>query len=444
MDDDDDRGPAPTGFVGGAIPEAARRAATPQAVREWMEQVSQQLARDERRQRDEARETIKRQELRRRRPTTRSQTAATAAQPDEGDQCRICFSGVDEGKLIAPCKCDGTQRYVHEECLRKWQRTCAGLCEEPAPPRYRAGVRNAIQRKFISTQVRARGRPSTAASAARGDLAPPAEPWSSRGWRFTKWFLRHTATFVVALLGTAAGMARPIVLIAPMVGIVVYWFCAIRIVHRGDGRVAIIRNGRPFRGVRAGRLLISRHIEHGVFGNSVVLLTEHDHRRGSFGLVINKREFRGVVELDERRDDLRGFFVGRGGPVDTREAVTMLYRAHLGPPPGMAHGPVVGDLPEGVRGCSFVDGGFDGGRHVARRGRGGGRAARERGAAARRHLRDGLRGLGPQPIGWRGARGRVAPRRRGGGLDLPDIDDRADLWAQLTREAEEQAAPGAR
>ena len=93
MDDDDDRGPAPTGFVGGAIPEGARRAATPQAVREWVEQVSQQLARDERRQRDEARETIKRQELRRRRPTTRSQTAATAAQPEEGDQCRICFSG---------------------------------------------------------------------------------------------------------------------------------------------------------------------------------------------------------------------------------------------------------------------------------------------------------------------------------------------------------------
>ena len=27
---------------------------------------------------------------------------------------------------------------------------------------------------------------------------------------------------------------------------------------------------------------------------------------------------------------------------------------------------------------------------------------------------------------------------------FPDIDDRADLWAQLTREAEEQAAPGAR
>ena len=50
--DDDDRGPAPTGFVGGAIPEAARRAATPRAVREWVVQVSQQLARDERRQQE--------------------------------------------------------------------------------------------------------------------------------------------------------------------------------------------------------------------------------------------------------------------------------------------------------------------------------------------------------------------------------------------------------
>ena len=124
MDDDDPWDE--DDFVGGAIPEAARRAATPQAVREWVEQVSQQLARDERRQRDEARETIRRQELRRRRPATRSQTAEIAAQPEEGDQCRICFSGAEDGKLIAPCKCAGTQRYVHEECLRKWQRTCAG------------------------------------------------------------------------------------------------------------------------------------------------------------------------------------------------------------------------------------------------------------------------------------------------------------------------------
>ena len=280
---------------------------------------------------------------------------------------------------------------------------------------------------------------------ARFDLAPPAEPYSSRIWRFAKWFLRHTATFVVALLGTAAGMARPIVLIAPMVGIVVYWFCAIRIVHRGDGRVAIIRNGRPFRGVRAGRLLISRHIEHGVFGNSVVLLTEHDHRRGSFGLVLNKREFRGVVELDERRDDLRGFFVGRGGPVETREAVTMLYRAHLGPtPPHIAQitVPVVGDLPDGVRGCTFVDGGYGDMWRDADAAAG---VLRENGA----QTKDAIFVTGY--AGW--GRNQLDGEVRAGAWRLvdadadwifPDIDDRADLWAQLTREAEEQAAPGAR
>jgi len=42
--------------------------------------------------------------------------------------CRICFSGVgddrDEGQqLVSPCKCEGTQKYVHLECLRRWQRS---------------------------------------------------------------------------------------------------------------------------------------------------------------------------------------------------------------------------------------------------------------------------------------------------------------------------------
>mgnify|MGYP002002226613 FL=1 len=209
--------------------------------------------------------------------------------------------------------------------------------------------------------------------------------------------------------------------------------------------MAIIRNGRPFRGVRAGRLLISRHIEHGVFGNSVVLLTEHDHRRGGFGLVLNKREFRGVVELDERRDDLRGFFVGRGGPVETREAVTMLYRAHLGPtPPHIAQitVPVVGDLPEGVRGCTFVDGGYGDMWRDADAAAG---LLRENGA----QTKDAIFVTGY--AGW--GRNQLDGEVRAGAWRLvdadadwifPDIDDRADLWAQLTREAEEQAAPGAR
>lgn len=36
--------------------------------------------------------------------------------------CRYCLIG--EGDLIAPCNCIGSQKWVHRECLRKWQRSC--------------------------------------------------------------------------------------------------------------------------------------------------------------------------------------------------------------------------------------------------------------------------------------------------------------------------------
>jgi len=36
--------------------------------------------------------------------------------------CRYCLSG--DGDFIAPCKCIGSQKWVHRECLKKWQRSC--------------------------------------------------------------------------------------------------------------------------------------------------------------------------------------------------------------------------------------------------------------------------------------------------------------------------------
>lgn len=40
-----------------------------------------------------------------------------------GAICRICFEAGD-GLLIAPCKCTGSQKWVHVECVRRWQRSC--------------------------------------------------------------------------------------------------------------------------------------------------------------------------------------------------------------------------------------------------------------------------------------------------------------------------------
>lgn len=43
---------------------------------------------------------------------------------EEQPICRICFCGEEDGQsLVSPCKCQGSQRYVHLSCLRKWQRS---------------------------------------------------------------------------------------------------------------------------------------------------------------------------------------------------------------------------------------------------------------------------------------------------------------------------------
>ena len=38
-------------------------------------------------------------------------------------ECRICFDSNHEerGNLISPCKCSGSQKYIHEECLQRWR-----------------------------------------------------------------------------------------------------------------------------------------------------------------------------------------------------------------------------------------------------------------------------------------------------------------------------------
>lgn len=49
------------------------------------------------------------------------------------ESCRICL-GTNEELLIAPCKCRGTLKYVHESCLKQWifvkfNRSQTAFCE---------------------------------------------------------------------------------------------------------------------------------------------------------------------------------------------------------------------------------------------------------------------------------------------------------------------------
>jgi len=50
---------------------------------------------------------------------------ATAEERQAGAICRVCFEAVS-GVLITPCACTGTQQWIHEHCLRQWQRSLLG------------------------------------------------------------------------------------------------------------------------------------------------------------------------------------------------------------------------------------------------------------------------------------------------------------------------------
>ena len=52
----------------------------------------------------------------------RHQKTAADAVEVEAPSCRICLSDEQErdNPMISPCKCDGTMKYIHVNCLKEW------------------------------------------------------------------------------------------------------------------------------------------------------------------------------------------------------------------------------------------------------------------------------------------------------------------------------------
>ncbi|MBA0635312.1 hypothetical protein Godav_026117, partial [Gossypium davidsonii] len=53
-------------------------------------------------------------------PITEPSEIDLEAGPADQIQCRICLE-TDGRDFIAPCKCKGTSKYVHRECLDHWR-----------------------------------------------------------------------------------------------------------------------------------------------------------------------------------------------------------------------------------------------------------------------------------------------------------------------------------
>eukprot|EP00743_Colponemidia_sp_Colp-15_P008916 GILK01009729.1.p1 GENE.GILK01009729.1~~GILK01009729.1.p1 ORF type:complete len:335 (+),score=28.17 GILK01009729.1:46-1005(+) len=51
---------------------------------------------------------------------TEPQTVSSSPNSSEPPVCRICLENDTQKKLISPCKCSGSMRWIHEDCLKQW------------------------------------------------------------------------------------------------------------------------------------------------------------------------------------------------------------------------------------------------------------------------------------------------------------------------------------
>ncbi|KAJ6908052.1 hypothetical protein NC651_018483 [Populus alba x Populus x berolinensis] len=89
-------------------------------------------------------------------PITEPSEIDLEAGPGEQIQCRICLE-TDGRDFIAPCKCKGTGKYVHRECLDQWRAVKEGFafahcttCKAP----YHLRVHVAADRKWRTLKFR--------------------------------------------------------------------------------------------------------------------------------------------------------------------------------------------------------------------------------------------------------------------------------------------------
>lgn len=71
--------------------------------------------------------------------------------------CRICLDTDEVKRLISPCACKGSCKYVHSECLLKWyeQRPDRGLrCGSCLQPLYKKRKNDLEDIEFIDAQLR--------------------------------------------------------------------------------------------------------------------------------------------------------------------------------------------------------------------------------------------------------------------------------------------------
>lgn len=166
--------------------------------------------------------------------------------------CRICLEDDVVENLISPCKCSGSQKYVHLRCVRKWQQS----------QRHRAVRCNICQERYTCKL--------------------PKKPWIQK-LVFDSW---GTIAMIAIVMATLPMYISPSICLA-----LLYLRVQNLVPVFINGRVRLVRQGEPVDDLRRMMFLVAqdRMPSSSVFYQSVILLTEHSSHTGSVGFIINKR-----------------------------------------------------------------------------------------------------------------------------------------------------------
>ncbi|TID24518.1 hypothetical protein E6O75_ATG02883 [Venturia nashicola] len=66
---------------------------------------------------------------------------------------RVTYESEDGGRLLRPCQCKGTAMYVHEECLKAWRYSDAGLAQRNFYECPTCGYKYRLQRLGLSAAI---------------------------------------------------------------------------------------------------------------------------------------------------------------------------------------------------------------------------------------------------------------------------------------------------
>mmetsp|Transcript_19663 Transcript_19663/g.44954 ORF Transcript_19663/g.44954 Transcript_19663/m.44954 type:complete len:329 (-) Transcript_19663:1193-2179(-) len=181
--------------------------------------------------------------------------------------CRICFEAESDSSnaLVSPCNCKGTQRYVHTNCLKRWQRTAL------SQPNSKRAVICSVCNSIYSMPP-----PSTIYSFDDSSFAGGSLP----SWLSTL----SRNIFVASIIATLLQNTRNVPSLFHLMTLLIAFAFASRISFLG------IADGDPIESLQAGKLLVANGIPAGsLFYRSVVLLLEHGPR-GSLGVIINNNQ----------------------------------------------------------------------------------------------------------------------------------------------------------